>query len=240
MQVKLNQDTEKKTMMHGMWLYIYLIFTFSFIFSNEKQFAFTGSSGTHSTISLQSSTVFRDVVDGYTRITKEGNGHTTDIGMPELPTYTTFYQLDPQKAYRYELEIVDSYIIDEIKVMPHQGVRSKWEVNEIGEINSNFYSSYASYPAQNLVISDRFSGRGIEMVSIQVTPYIYHPETQKLEVFNQVNILIIEDGENSGRQLAQPIKSRIFDQLYKSIVINFESSTRDEDYQQPAILYICG
>ena len=61
-----------------------------------------------------------------------------------------------------------------------------------------------------------------------------------MEVFNQVNIHIIEEGENSGGGLSQPVKSRIFEQLYKSMIINFESSTREEDFQQPSILYICG
>ena len=158
-------------MMHRMWTYIHFIIIFSFIFPNENQFSFTGSSGTHSTISLQSSTEIREVVDGYSRISKEGEGHTTDLGLPELPTYTTFYQLDPQKTYRYELEIVDSYIMDDIKVIPHQGISSGWEVKKISELNSDFYSSNESYPLQNLVISDRKSGRGIEMISIKVTPY---------------------------------------------------------------------
>jgi hypothetical protein len=78
------------------------------------------------------------------------------------------------------------------------------------------------------------------MINIQVTPYTYHPSSKKLEVLSQVNIHIIEDGNNPDGHLAQPVKSRIFEQLYKSLIINFESSTRDEDYQQPAILYICG
>lgn len=240
MQVKPNLDTERKIIVHRMRKYIYFIILFSFIFPNRNQFAFTGSSGTQSTISLQSSIEIRQVIDGYSRIAKEGEGHTTELGLPELPTFTTFYQLDPQKTYRYELEIVDSYIIEDINIIPHQGVSSKWEVNTISEINSDYYLSDESYPAQNLVISDRLSGRGIEMITIQVTPYTYHPSSQKLEVMNQVNIHIIEDGKNPGGYLTQPIKSRIFEQLYKSLIINFESSTREEDYQQPAILYICG
>ena len=134
--------------------------------------------------------------------------------MPELSTYTTFYQLDPQKTYRYELEIIDSYIIDDINIIPHQGVSSKWEVNTISEINSEFYLSDEIYPAENLVISDRMSGRGIEMISIQVTPYIYHSSSKKLEVLSQVNIHIIEDGNNPDAHLSQPVKSHIFEQLY--------------------------
>ncbi len=238
--MKADPDTGKKIITHRMWEYISFIILFSFVFPNGTQFTFTGSNKTHSTISLQSSTEIRQVSDGYSRIAKEEEGHTTDMGFPELPTYTTFYQLDPQKTYRYELEIVDSYIIDNIKVIPYQGIPSGWEVNKINEINSNFYLSNESYPSQNLIISDRMAGRGIEMISILVTPYTYHPSSKKLEVMSQVNIHIIEDGENPEGYLAQPVKSRIFEKLYKSLIINYESSTRDEDYQQPAILYICG
>ena len=104
---------------HRTWIYIYFNILYSFIFPNGSQFSYNVSDGIYATISLQSSTEIREVVDGYSRIAKEGEGHTTVIGMPELPTYTTFYQVDPQKTYRYDFEIIDSYIIDDIKVIPH-------------------------------------------------------------------------------------------------------------------------
>ena len=84
--MKVDQDTERKIIVYKVWKYIYFIISFSFVFPNENQFAFTGSGGTHSTISLQSSTEIRHVIDGYSRIAKEGEGHTTDLGFPELPT----------------------------------------------------------------------------------------------------------------------------------------------------------
>ena len=35
-------------------------------------------------------------------------------------------------------------------------------------------------------------------------------------------------------------RSRVFEDLYSDMIVNFERSDRDEDYQKPAILYICG
>ena len=35
-------------------------------------------------------------------------------------------------------------------------------------------------------------------------------------------------------------RSRLFEQLYGDMIVNFETSSRQEDYQHPAILYICG
>ena len=50
MQMKVDQDPERKIIVHRMWKYIYFIILFSFVFPNENQFALTGSSGTHATI----------------------------------------------------------------------------------------------------------------------------------------------------------------------------------------------
>ena len=34
--------------------------------------------------------------------------------------------------------------------------------------------------------------------------------------------------------------SKLFEPLYESIIVNYERSSRDEDYQEPSVLYICG
>ena len=42
--------------------------------------------------------------------------------------------------------------------------------------------------SDNLVVSDRILGRGVELVSLQVTPFAYYPSDRKLEVFNLIKI----------------------------------------------------
>ena len=34
--------------------------------------------------------------------------------------------------------------------------------------------------------------------------------------------------------------SKAFEPLYEDLIVNYTRSSRDEDYQQPSILYICG
>ena len=51
---------------------------------------------------------------------------------------------------------------------------------------------------------------------------------------------MIETGENPGQELNQPKRSHIFDEFYKDLIVNFEYSDRDDDYQAQAILYIGG
>jgi len=220
------------------WILSIITISLSPLFSYENKFSYSNSTG-NDKISLSHSPEFSEISGGYIRLVKMGQGHTTEVGMPELPIFSTFYQVDPSKTYDFELEILDSYIIEDINILPHQGME-KWEVENVSLKNEQVYSSATAYPEKNMVVSNRDQGRGIEFVSIQLVPYIYYPADKRLEVFSQVDIHVTETGENQGAESRKMLRSRSFDQLYKSLIINFESSDRDEDYQQPAVLYICG
>ena len=63
-----------------------------------------------------------------------GQGHTTEAGMPELPQFTTYYQLDPEKTYEFQLEILDSYTIENITILPHQSM-DIWEVDNVNTVS---------------------------------------------------------------------------------------------------------
>ena len=215
--------------------YLLILISISIVFSYEN--AFTHSST--GKINLQHLPEFTDVNGGYSRLATIGQGHITEAGMPELPQFTTYYQLDPEKTYDFQLEVLDSYTIEDITILPHQGME-KWEVDAVSIINEEVYNSYAAFPQQNMVLSERIQGRGIEFISIQVIPYKYYPKYKKLEVFTDVDIHVIETGDNPNSQLTQPKRSRIFDEYYKDLIVNFTYSDRPDDYQASAILYIAG
>ena len=65
-----------------------------------------------------------------------------------------------------------------------------------------------------MIVSDRLQGRGIEFISINVTPYKYYPKYKRLEVYTEIDIQAIETGENPDHELNQPKRSHIFDELY--------------------------
>ena len=177
-------------------------------------------------------------INGYTKITSNTNSHTVDEGFPELPAYTTFYQLDISKNYEIELVMSDSYLMNDIKVFPYQGNNENTNLDLLAK--EDFYSSDDIYPLNNIYTSDRMHSRGFDIIAIEVIPFIYSPETNSLEVFTNVEVLINEVGERETDINQTTKRSRAIDSLLESLVINFESSTREEDYQLPSILYICG
>ena len=175
-------------------------------------------------------------INGKSKLVQFGESHTADVGLPELPTYTTFYQLNPYKEYEFNLIVNESYIETDIDIHPHQGSGDDIKY----KINSNFYNSSQAYPIKNINISDRKKARGIELVTIEVVPYIYHPKTKSLEVFSDIEIEVREVGNRTPENETIIKKSRIFEELFEDMIVNYESSTRENEYQEPSILYICG
>ena len=163
-------------------IFVMLTAALSLLFSYENKFSFSNSAGSNK-ISLSNSPEFTEINGGYTRIVKMGDGHTTEPGMPELPQFTTYYQVDPSKTYEFKFEILESYTIEDITILPHQGME-KWEVDAVSIINEEVYNSYAAFPQQNMIVSDRAQGRGIEFVSVNVTPYTYYPK-YKLSLYSE-------------------------------------------------------
>ena len=128
------------------------IATISLLFSYENKFSYNNGTG-GDRISLSHSSELTEINGGYTRLAIMGDGHTTEAGMPELPQFSTYYQLDPSKTYEFQFEIVESYTIENINIMPHQGM-DKWEVDAVSIINEEVYNSYSAFPEQSMVVSE--------------------------------------------------------------------------------------
>ena len=202
------------------WIVIIYTAALSLLFSYENKFSYSSSTGSDK-ISLSHSPEFSEISGGYTRLAIMGDGHTTEAGMPELPQYSTYYQLNPSKTYEFQFEILESYTIEDITILPHQSM-DKWEVDAVNIINEEVYNSYEAFPQQNMVVSERSQGRGVEFVSIYVIPYTYYPKYNRLEVYSSIDIQVIETGENPNHHLNQPKRSHIFDEFYKDLIVNFE------------------
>ena len=111
-------------------IFVMYIVALSLLFSYENKFSLSNSSG-GGKINLSQSPELTEISGGYTRLTKMGDGHTTEAGMPELPQFTTYYQLDPSKTYEFQFEVLESYTIEDIII----------ELTESGKANFCYSTS---------------------------------------------------------------------------------------------------
>ena len=116
-----------------------LLITITIVFPYQNKFSYLNNSS-GGKISLSHEPKLSDITGGYTRLVQIGDGHSTETGFPELPEFTTYYQLDPSKTYDFEYEILDSYTIEDINILPHQGME-KWEVDAVSIVNMVVYNS---------------------------------------------------------------------------------------------------
>ena len=91
-------------------------------------------------------------------ITHDMIGLSMDEGKPQFPVYSTLFQIDPTKKYDFELEVLESYYIDDI---------------EFENYKNDNNSDYSIYPDKNLYISEPQIWRDIVLNQIGITPYKY-------------------------------------------------------------------
>ena len=177
--------------------------------------------------------------NGYTKILTSSKGETSVVGMPKLPQFSTMVMLDPTKTYDISYTVNSSYIIDDIDILPNQNLENGLEKENIDMINVDFYSSNTTYPYNNINLSEPSIMRDLVVSNITIIPFSYNPDLRQLEIFESIEVEIFEVGETEDPRRRDMPKSRVFENIYKNSVINYNSSTRDGEYQQPAILYIC-
>ena len=169
----------------------------------------------------------------------DGAGNTSIIGEPELPVLTTFYAIDPGKTYEAQVNIISSETFQNMDILPMQ----TWDHVNTDEAVSftrdiNIYTQMENYPANLAIVSESFTFRDLEIVSVSFTPFQYKPLTQELEVITSAEIELVETGSRADDSF-KPLKmSRVFEQLYESVVVNYDRNARAAEYQKPSILYI--
>ena len=165
-------------------------------------------------------------------------GLKSEEGEPTLPTITTFYQVAPNKSYSINVNIISSEWIDNVDILPHQS----WS-HQSDEINTPFkrkvelYTSDAKYPEYQGEVSSTFVFRDLPVVEASITPFNYYPLSRRLEVITSADIELIEIDDIEPIQTPNRI-SRVFEPLYEALVVNYNRSTDNDNYQKPSILYI--
>ncbi len=177
----------------------------------------------------------------FKRIPSGTFGTTTEMGMPELPLFSTLVQVEPDKEYAVSFSITQSSTVSDILIYPVQSQVSKKAHEAINHMNEPFYSSQNKvYPESPLTTSERFVMRDLNVLNIQVIPFRYSPSIKDLEIIESMDIIISVVGDRQTQYSTDRLPSKAFDPLYSTLVVNYENRDREEEFQQPAVLYICG
>ncbi|NOZ09307.1 MAG: hypothetical protein GXO91_10620, partial [FCB group bacterium] len=181
-----------------------------------------------------------ETAEGYTRLISTQEGKTLETGLPELPVYSLFIPLASTDKPSVTYNILSRHTLENIEVFPVQPPLTPEADGFEFSRNEEFYASGEVYPPVNVKVSDVMVLRGLRFARVEVIPCTYRPDTGELEVWDELELTVTGAGVAAGTGLDGRLRSRAFDPLYKQMLPGYETSDRDEDYQTPAILYICG
>ncbi len=170
----------------------------------------------------------------------ETAGKTTEAGMPELPVFSTMFQMEPGITYEVTYQVRQSSVMTDIDLLPSSGIEEPEPGQETADPDDSAYGTIAVYPQSNISISEPHIMRGLELAVVTLIPFSYSPQTRQLEIYEEVEIQVFESGTRPIGNIVNMPRSRTFEPLYESLIVNYEPTDRDEDFQQPAILYVCG
>ena len=105
--------------------------------------------------------------DGFIRLTTPEKGSTTENGMPELPVFTSYFQMDAGISYDVNYSVVSSHVVENIEIYPYQG-EPIIGVEKPFLKDINFYNSNSNYPETKLTVSEPMVMRDIEVSLISL------------------------------------------------------------------------
>lgn len=187
------------------------------------------------TISLQVGEIQINPEQGFSRLQMDDAGYHQTEGLPEIPRISFLFEVDPYTEYEFSMTVLQSHTVEDILLFPVQPQNSTSLLQD-----EDFYQTAVDYPAERLQVSERQTMRGVEIVTVLVTPFRYNPAARVLTVYDEVDVNVTEIGPRSERMSHEMPASRTFDQLYSSLIINYNPDRPAEDYQTPCVLYICG
>ncbi|MBN1948581.1 MAG: Ig-like domain-containing protein, partial [Candidatus Cloacimonetes bacterium] len=176
----------------------------------------------------------------YHFINIEGASLLLSEGKPEIPVFTVMLAIPFTGSIVLETDQETIESLSDILLRPCQP-----PVPEIGLtsdtfiIDQSYYNSNSTYPESFYLLGDPAVIRDLRVVTLQVSPFQYNPQTRELAVLQKARLKLRvtrQEGENEKYILRKP--SRSFSNLYTSLVSNSSRFLRTDEFQQPCYLFI--
>ncbi|MBI65091.1 MAG: hypothetical protein CMG64_02200 [Candidatus Marinimicrobia bacterium] len=140
--------------------------------------------------------------------------------------YAVFYQIN--NGYDIEVNLsFDEQIVDD---------QFNFDINKL----EHEWSEDGIYPKSNFIVSEPIFFRDVVIRKISFIPFIYDSNTQELKNLYNVTVEVNELASSQFSNFNNIKRSRLFEPFYEDMIVNYERSSREEDYQASSILYICG
>ena len=179
--------------------------------------------------------------DIYQKISYSNEGELLEIGKPDLPVFSRLVAVPNEGEVSVEILSYESEIISDILIFPQQELQIDGQPRNTGfVIDEDFYISGSVFPEKNVNLGIPAIIRDHRIVNITVNPFQYDPVNRELTIIKNLDFKINCSGQNGENvKIHNRKKSRFFESIYASTIVNYESlRSRDDEYQKPSYLFI--
>ncbi|MBN2565206.1 MAG: hypothetical protein JXB46_05805, partial [Candidatus Eisenbacteria bacterium] len=186
-------------------------------------------------------------VDGvaYQQISIPGVMLANDAGAPNLPGLGRLIAIPEGATARLEIVSLKTEMYDDIDVAPAPPIPLESDDSPPVYIeDQSIYSVDAYYPAEPIKLSDTANLRGVDAVTLGITPFQYNPVTRRLIVYTDIDVRVSFEG-GTGWFGEDRLRNRYWEPILRANLINYESlpqvqfrtpDTRDEEYEYVIIV----
>ncbi|HDH57319.1 MAG TPA: hypothetical protein ENF16_01790, partial [Bacteroidetes bacterium] len=146
-----------------------------------------------------------------------------NAGAPNLPGSGRFIAI-PQGAWA-ELEVVEyrTEVFHDMNIAPAFEIpRGDYDGPLVYRKNRDIYGTNANYPAEPVMLSDPAKMRGVDVVTVGITPFQYNPVTKDLTVYKDIRVRVNFNGGN-GHFGEDRLRSRWWEPVLRQNLLNYES-----------------
>ena len=236
---------------------IILILFYSFLFSDwieidanqEKLFECRASNleqtELHFTLDgFESETIEKDE-QIYQKLSYWNEGEFAEVGKPDLPRFSRLVAIPEQGNVSYEIINLQEENLTNMNIYPRQEFKSESQPIETSFVkDEDFYTKDEVFPGEIVEIGTPAILRDFRIVNVTINPFQYNPQTKELRIIKDIEVIVNVNG-NGGENIkfnSQRKKSRSFETLYKSSIVNYNEivseNIRDDEYQDPSYLFI--
>ncbi|HPR17180.1 MAG TPA: C25 family cysteine peptidase [Candidatus Cloacimonadota bacterium] len=187
-------------------------------------------------------TVNEDGVE-YQKISYSNEGEIMEVGKPALPCFSRLLAIPNQGITTVRILDYEEDTISNISVYPQQELQVENQPSRgIFTIDESFYNNGTIFPMQIIETGTPAIMRGVRVVKLTINPFRYDPVSHELKIITNIDVMVNTEGSGGENTItrSERKKSRAFEPLFQSNILNYASSgSREDDFQDPSYLFIC-
>ena len=144
-----------------------------------------------------------------------------DAGLPNLPAESRMMAIPHGATATLHVVSFDKEVIHNVNIAPALRIQSENEEPDMNYVKDmKVYSKNAYYPAEPFVMSNTYI-RGVDAITVAVTPFQYNPVTKDLIVYTNVELSVTFEGGN-GHFGEDRLRSPYWDPILAAELANYD------------------